>query len=229
MTDIQWLRIRSFLDTYSVLRVGKDARCHLFVEALRGMARMGASWHPRTGSGTRSIAAWPTSASGASGRAGWPTCRPSWSCARGCGRPVVHARAPKTKGRDPALGRTGGGGFRSQIHSLADQRGRPLCLRLTGGLRQRRLSRVVGATGYQGRHSRPQGAHEPPAPRPGTVPGAQRRETGPRLAHARAARGHPIRPIRTSLLGLSVSGRGLDLDAIKDPQNLICVFGQGCP
>ena len=42
------------------------------------------------------------------------------------------AGAPKTKEPDPALGRSRGG-FGSQIHILADQRGRPLCLRLTGG------------------------------------------------------------------------------------------------
>ena len=44
------------------------------------------------------------------------------------------AGAPKKKGLDPALGR-GRGGLSPQIHSLADPRGRPLCLRLTGGQR----------------------------------------------------------------------------------------------
>ena len=38
------------------------------------------------------------------------------------------------KGRDPALGR-GRGGLGTQIHILADQRGCPLCLRLTDGQR----------------------------------------------------------------------------------------------
>ena len=41
-------------------------------------------------------------------------------------------RARPQKGRDPALDRNRGG-FRTQIHILADQRGCPLCLRLTGG------------------------------------------------------------------------------------------------
>ena len=36
MTDTQWLRIRSFMDTCSGLRVGKDAHGRLCVEALRG-------------------------------------------------------------------------------------------------------------------------------------------------------------------------------------------------
>ena len=45
---------------------------------------------------------------------------------------VSAAGAPKKKGLDPALGRSRGG-FGSQIHILADPRGRPLCLRLTGG------------------------------------------------------------------------------------------------
>ncbi len=40
--------------------------------------------------------------------------------------------APQNKGLDPALGRSRGG-ISTKIHSLADQRGPPLCLRLTGG------------------------------------------------------------------------------------------------
>ena len=39
---------------------------------------------------------------------------------------------PDLKGQDPALGRSRGG-FSTQIHILADQWGRSLCLRLTGG------------------------------------------------------------------------------------------------
>ena len=42
MTDVQWLRIRSFLSTGSGLRVGKKTHCRLCVEALRGMVQMGA-------------------------------------------------------------------------------------------------------------------------------------------------------------------------------------------
>ena len=42
MTDAQWFCIRSFLDTCSGLRVGKDAHGRLFVEALRWMTRRGA-------------------------------------------------------------------------------------------------------------------------------------------------------------------------------------------
>ena len=44
---------------------------------------------------------------------------------------VSAAGAPQKKGRDPALGRSRGG-FSSQIHSLADPRGRPLCVGLAG-------------------------------------------------------------------------------------------------
>ena len=47
------------------------------------------------------------------------------------------AGAPKNKGLDPALGR-GRGGLSTQIPILADPRGRPLCLRLTGGQRHDR-------------------------------------------------------------------------------------------
>ena len=57
MTDTQGRRIRSWLDTCSGLRVGKDARGRLFVEALRGRARRGARGHPNTGRGTRSMVA----------------------------------------------------------------------------------------------------------------------------------------------------------------------------
>ena len=40
--------------------------------------------------------------------------------------------APKNKGAEPALGRSRGG-FSTKIHVLADRRGRPLRLRVTGG------------------------------------------------------------------------------------------------
>ena len=45
---------------------------------------------------------------------------------------VSAAGAPKHKEADPALGRSRGG-FGTQIHILADLRGRPLRLRVTGG------------------------------------------------------------------------------------------------
>ena len=44
---------------------------------------------------------------------------------------VSAAGAPQNKGTDPALGRSRGG-FGTQIHILADRRGRPLRLRVTG-------------------------------------------------------------------------------------------------
>ena len=47
---------------------------------------------------------------------------------------VSAAGAPPNKGTDPALGRSRGG-FGTQIHILADRRGRPLRLRVTGGQR----------------------------------------------------------------------------------------------
>ena len=51
--------------------------------------------------------------------------------------PVVRAHvsasgAPQNREADPALGRSWGG-FDTQIHVLADRRGRPLRLRVTGG------------------------------------------------------------------------------------------------
>ena len=50
---------------------------------------------------------------------------------------VVSAAGAPPKGLDPALGRSRGG-FSSRIRILADQRERPLCLRLTGGSRRDR-------------------------------------------------------------------------------------------
>ena len=47
---------------------------------------------------------------------------------------VRAAGAPKNKEAEPALGRSRGG-FGTQIHILADRRGRPLHLRVTGGQR----------------------------------------------------------------------------------------------
>ena len=44
MTDAQWLRIRSFMDTCSGLCVGHAARGRRFVAALCGMAQAGAPW-----------------------------------------------------------------------------------------------------------------------------------------------------------------------------------------
>ena len=198
------------------------------------------------------LSAMPIGALRASGRAGWLTCGTSRICPRCCwtARSCAHvsaAGAPQHKETDPALGRSRGG-FGSKIHILADRRGRPLCLRLTGGqrhdstqaralgrgldrrapvppdrgpgLRQRRLPRLAGATGHRGRHSGPGPAPEPPAPRPGRVPGAQCRGAGHRLVQALAPRGHPLRQIRTSFLVFSVLGRGLDLDEGKDPHYL---------
>ena len=203
----------------------------------RGRVPLGDGGRPSRGKGTRSIAARPRVRAG---------CLAEPDLSAGLRDSTVvraHASAagaPKKKGWDPALGRSRAG-LSTQIHILADQRGSPLCLSLTGdpglsrgldraapalpdrgsGLRQRRLPRLAGATGHRGCHSGPEPASEPPAPRPGTIQGAQRRRTGHRLAQAWAARGHPLRQIRTSFLGLSVSGRGLDLDEAKVPQNQV--------
>ena len=60
MTDTQWLHIRSFLDAGYVIYVGNAARGHLCMAARCGMTQTGvpsAGCRPRTGRGTRSIAA----------------------------------------------------------------------------------------------------------------------------------------------------------------------------
>ena len=60
------------------------------------------------------------------------------------------------------------------------------------GLWPRRLPRRARATGHRSRPSGPAPMPELPALRPGTVPGAQRRRTGHRLAQRVAARGHSL-------------------------------------
>ena len=143
MTDAQWFRIRSFLDTGSGR---KDAHGRLCVEALRGMTRRGAPWRawpPAYGKGNSvygRYAAWCN-------QGVWPRLRahlqtqPDVS-AVWLDSPIVRmhvsaAGAPKKKGTDPARGRSRGG-FGTQIHILADLRGRPLSLRVTGGQRHDR-------------------------------------------------------------------------------------------
>ena len=166
-----------------------------------GRASPGDDGRPRTGKGTRSIAAWPTGARGAAGRAGWPICRPSRSCSRGgwTVRSCAHASAAgahacaRTDSRYLVRARERGGGAPKQgagsgprawprrpqhpdPHpggstgpppvSAPDRRpaprphpgpGRGLDRRAPAlpdrrpGLRRRRLPRVAGAAGHQGR------------------------------------------------------------------------------
>ena len=106
---------------------------------------------------------------------------------------VSAAGVPKTKGRiTPWV--AAGAASAPQIHVLADRRGRRLRLRVTGGSRRDRTQvlveawtdaprpRLMADRAYDGAPFRawraqrgtPEGAHESPAPRPGTVPGAQR-------------------------------------------------------
>ena len=143
MTDTQWLCVRSFLDTCSGLRVGKDAHGRLCVEALRWITRMGAPGRvlPPAYGKWNSVycryAAWCN-------RGVWPRllahlqAQPDLSAVR-LDSTIVRAHvsaagAPQKKEADPALGRSRGG-FGTKIHSLADRQGRPLPLRVTGGPR----------------------------------------------------------------------------------------------
>ena len=146
MPDAQWHCIHSFMSTCPDIRVGKETHCRLFVEAARGMGRMGAPWRQL------------------------PTEYGQWNSvyrryAHGCDRGVWRRRmaylqadpdlsavqldstlvrahvsaagAPQSPGTDHALGRSRGG-FGTQIPILADRRGRPLRLRVTGGPRHDR-------------------------------------------------------------------------------------------
>ena len=143
MTDAQWRCLHSFLSTCPDVRVGKETRCRLFVEAARWMARRGAPWRqlpPEYGkwnSVYRRYAHWCD-------RGVWRRLMtylqtdPDLSAVQldsthVCAH-VSAAGAPKSPGTDHALGRSRGG-FGTKIHILADRRGRPLRLRVTGGQR----------------------------------------------------------------------------------------------
>ena len=112
-------------------------RCRLCVAARCGMARSGVSWrrlpaeygkwksvYRRLGRLVRS------------GRLAAPDGLPAGRAGAVRGATGQHGRArrarPPKKERDPALERSRAG-VGTKIHILADQRGRPLCLRLTGG------------------------------------------------------------------------------------------------
>ena len=112
----------------------------------------GRTWargRPRTGRGTRSTAVRRPGATRASGRAGGPIGKPSRigpPCG-GTARSGARTYAPKHQEADPARGRSRGG-CGPQIHSLADLRGRPLRLRVTGGPRpDRTQARALGEDG----------------------------------------------------------------------------------
>lgn len=106
---------------------------------------LGVSGRPRTGKGTRSMAAKSPGATGAAGRAGWstggliqigPPC--GWT-ARSCARHASAVDAPQSAEPDHARGHSRGGS-RTQIHSLTERRSHPLCLRVTGGAGRRATS-----------------------------------------------------------------------------------------
>ena len=144
MTDAQWHCIHAFLGTCPDIRVGKETHCRLFVEAARGRARMGAPLAPvarQVRPGELGLS--PLGPRVRPGRLAAPDSLPagrSGSVRRAAGQhPRARARerggAPPNPGTDHALGRSRGG-FGTQIHILADRRGRPL--RVTGGPRHAR-------------------------------------------------------------------------------------------
>ena len=144
MTDAEWHYLHSFLSTCPDIRVGQEEPCRLFVDAARWMARSGTTWRrlpPEYGKGNsvyRRLAHWCARGVWAR-RMAYLQAKPEPVSAGLLDSTVVRAHAsaagaPQKKGLDPALGR-GRGGLSTQIHILADQRGRPLCLRLTGGPR----------------------------------------------------------------------------------------------
>ena len=104
MTAIPWLRIRSFMYIYSVIRVGKDACYCLFVEALRWMARMGTPWRAWPPEYGRELGLWSLCGLVQPRRLAAPAGpRPSGSVRRAAGQ---HGRArararPKRKRRNP--------------------------------------------------------------------------------------------------------------------------------
>ena len=94
------------------------------------------------------------------------------------------------------------------------------------GLGRRRLPRPAGATGHQGRHSRPVPAHEPPVPRPGTFPSTVSQHATPGnggLGGLKRRRrvGHPLRPIRVAVPGFFVLDGGLEMAEILHQHYLV--------
>lgn len=127
--------ICSFIYAWARKRVAVFSWKHC--DGWHGWAPPCASCRSSTGSGTRSIAARLTRATGASGRAGWPTGWPTRTCPL-CGwtaRSGAHASAayaPKNESRTPPSAAAEAASA-PQIHILADCKGRPLHLRVSGG------------------------------------------------------------------------------------------------
>ena len=143
MTDVQWLRIHSVLSIYSGIRVGKETHCPLCVEALRWRARMGTPWRQLPAAYGKWNSVYHRYANGCA-RGVWPRLMaylqvdPDRSAVL-LDSMVVRAHvsvagARPNKEAEPALGRSRGD-FSTKIHMLADRRGRPLHLRMTGGQR----------------------------------------------------------------------------------------------
>ena len=117
MTDTQWLRIRSFLDTCSGLRREGELGPRL-------PSATGASGHMQTDPDLSAVRLDST-----------------------VGRMHMSAAgAPKNKEAEPVLGRSRGS-FSPQIHILTDRWGRPLRLRVTGGHATTAPSRALGKPG----------------------------------------------------------------------------------
>ena len=184
------------------------------------------------------------------GRACGPTGRPirigppyGWT-ARSGARMSAAGASPK-KEADPARGRSRPG-CGPQIRIRAARRGRPL--RVTGGPRHDRtqaqalveagtdapLSGLLADRAYDrdgfraGRAQRGIKAVLParrgrlnPTPRPGKVPGAPGRGTGPRRAQTLAPAWPPLRPIRAAVPGFSVPDGGLAPAAILNQHALV--------
>ena len=131
LTDAQWFCLCPFLHSCFGIYVGNETRGRLCVAARCGCLL--ASVAGRVRERELGLSPLSTGAIRAYGRAGWPQAKPELSAERRDSTVVRARRARPKKGRDPALGHSRGG-FRTQIHSLA-QWGRPLCLRLTGGPR----------------------------------------------------------------------------------------------
>ena len=243
MSHTQWLLIRSLLDACSGLRVGKDAQSWRGSVAREGTE--GRAWPPAYARGNRSMAVGGRVPPGRLARLrAYLQAKPDRSAVR-LDSPIVRARERGGRAQEPRGGaRTGSqpGRLRhpdpqpgGSAGPSPARDGRPAPRPYPGpglgedgtdvpclGPMTVTVAAPVGATGHRGRLSGPTRAHPPPAPRPGTVPGAQGRGTGPRRAPTRAPRGHPLRPIRATVSGFPVLGRSLALAAILNPPALGC-------
>lgn len=117
------------MDIYSVIRVGDEARCHLFVELPAAYGKQKSVYCRYADWCDRGV--WPRLLAHLQADPDLSAMRRDSTAVRA---PMSAAGTLKKKEAEPALIRSWGG-FSAKIHILADRRGCPLRLQVTGGQR----------------------------------------------------------------------------------------------